>query len=566
MFELISNDHIEPEPVIVAVGIGTVGCKILSRSLSRSVDTVKGIFIHSNKNFLANLGVEKANTMLLSSDKATSRINTPRDAFLAIKDREAELEKLLNNSDIVFVVAGLGGATGSGCSPYIAEYVRRQDALCLGMFSLPFEFEGRGKKGAALKAYSELINNTDSLLLIENEVFLNSESQSKVKPLYSNLFHESNIYFFALITGLSSLVTRSGLLNVSYKDLRIVLKSMGPCAVGFGSSNRGNRATDSVLQAINAAEYNGVDISSAKGCLVSITTGPDFSIDEFKEFANAVKEVFSENIIVVVGTVINMEMIDQIEVTLILSGLKGPFIDMSAAKEGFFTEVVRTIVFEPHQASSGIAILSYFGEVIKQKHADIQASVSIEQTESSVVLIIETPNGEVEKIEKTLKEYGEVILGKKTPAEFLPNKIDAQRLEFKLEMTSMELRQNEKLLLIYQDQNSEYKGRLDSLEQQVHNLQKALSSGLTSSNRNLKSIISKHEQIPSNLLKLLEAHNKSELSQDTIENIELKIRKLYAEDRAGFFSLSDLIKNGVYGVAGNGMYNFLINLVQTLPK
>jgi cell division GTPase FtsZ len=575
MFKLI-EEHIE-EAVIVAVGVGTVGCKILSKSISKNNDGVIGIFIHSNEQFLVNLGIEKANTIVLTSGKATSRINTPRDALLAINKKASELEKLLKNSDIVFVVAGLGGATGSGCSPYIMEYAQQKDTLCIGMFSLPFEFEGRGKKGAALRAYSELIDKTDSLLLIENDMFLkrvlrNEEGtltgvrRGNINPVSSDLFYESNIYFSALITGLSSLVCRPGLINVDHKDLRAVLKSMGPCKLGYGIDSGINRAQGAILQAVSAAEDNGTDIASAKGCVINITAGPDFSIAEFEIIGNVMQEVMSKNTTIVLGTIIDLDMENDIEVTVTFSGLKGPILDMSAAEDGFFTEVVRTIEFESHQASSGIAILSYFGEVIKQKHTDIGASVRIEQTENSVVLIIETPNGEVEKIEKTLEEYGEVILGKKTPAEFLPNKIDAQRLEFKLEMTSMELRQNEKLLLIYQDQNSEYKGRLDSLEQQVHTLQKALSSGLTSSNKNLKSLISKHEQIPSSLLKLLEAHKKSELSQDTIENIELKIRKLYAEDRVGFFSLTNLIKNGLYGVAGNSMYNFLINLVQTLPK
>tara|TARA_Y100000296_G_scaffold85988_1_gene124252 strand:- start:1051 stop:2745 length:1695 start_codon:yes stop_codon:yes gene_type:complete len=564
MFELLEGNSEVTK--IVAVGVGTVGCKILSSSLNKVENEVKTIFIHSNEKFLSGLGVNDQNTILLSTSTDIPRINTPRDALLALTKRSSQLEEFLSNSDIVFVIAGLGGATGSGCSPFITQHIEKRDALCIGMFSLPFDFEGRGKRGAALSAYSKLKNSTDSLLVIKNDLFLNAARSTTERVIQSDLFHESNIYFSSLISGLSTLVTRPGLINIDYRDLRTVLKSMGPCTVGFGSCSGTDRATKAALQAIKAAEYSGINIKSAKGGVVNITAGPDFAIDEFEAVGNAVKEILGENAIVVVGTVIDMELTDTIEVTFALSGLQELVVDMSAAEDGFFAEVVRNIEFEPHQASSGLSILSYFGEVIKQKHEDVESKVRIEQTDNSVSLIIEAPNGEVEKIEKTLEEYGQVILGNKTPSQFLPNEIDAKKLELKLEMTSFELRQSEKILFLYKNQNEEYKERLNSLEKQMFELQSVLSKGLASSNQNLELLISKHEQIPSNLLSLLESNKDSELSKDTEQLIELHVRKLYGEKRSGFISLEDLVRNGVYGVAGNSLYNFLSSLINSFPK
>ena len=533
MFEAVNEYGNEAK--IVVIGVGTVGCKILSNSLAKLDASVNTIFIHSNEQFLSGLGTCEDDAFLLKTNKRVTKVNTPRDAFLALKTCSSDLERKLSNADVVFVLAGLGGATGSGCSPYICKLIQEQDTLCIGMFSLPFSFEGRGKKGSALLAYSELKKHTDSLLMIENEKFLNRAKSNL------DLFHESNVYFSSLISGLSNLVIKPGLINIDLQDLRIVLKNMGPCTVGFGSSEGENRALKAVSQAIDALENSGAKIHSAKGCVVNITAGQDFSISQFEDVGNKLKEVLNEDATVVLGSVIDFDMADYIEVTVTLSGLKGLVVDMEAAEDGFFTEVIRNIEFESHQASSGISILSYFGEIIKQKHSDVDARVRIEQTSNSVVLIIETPDGEVEKIEQTLDEYGQVIRGAKTPAQFLPNELDAQRLELKLEMASMELRQNEKLLQLYESQNKEYKGRLDSMEKQLFILQNSLSDGLSSSNQNLELLISRQEQIPSSLIRLLELNKNSQLTEETTELIEAQVRALYQENRSGFLGLSELV-------------------------
>lgn len=563
MFEAVNGYGNEVK--IVVIGVGTVGCKILSSSLAKLDASVDTIFIHSNEQFLSGLGICEDDALLLKANERVSKVNTPRDAYLALRNCSLDLEHKLSNADVVFVLAGLGGATGSGCSPYIAKLIKRQDSLCIGMFSLPFSFEGRGKKGSALLAYSELRKHTDSLLVIENEKFLNLGSSSS-KLSNSDLFRESNVYFSSLISGLSNLVIRPGLINIDLQDLRTVLKSMGPCSLGFGSSKGKNRAKSAVLQAIAAVENSGASISSAKGCVVSITAGPDFSITQFEDIGNEIQRVVGDDIIIVVGSIIDMDIDGCIEVTVILSGLKDLVVDTEATEDGFFTEVIRNIEFESHQASSGISILAYFGEIIKQKHTGVDARVRIEQTSDSVVLIIETPDGEVEKVEKTLEEYGQVILGKKTPAQFLPNELDAQRLELKLEMASMELRQNEKLLQLYESQNNEYKGRIDSMEVQLFSLQNALSNGLTSSNKNLELFIDRQEQIPSGLIQLLELNKNKQLTKETTELIESQVRNLYQENHKGFLGLTDLVRNGVYGVVGNSLYNYLIVLINTFPK
>lgn len=565
MFEQLES--FETETQIIAIGVGTVGCKILSTALSENDDSVKTVFIHSSEQFLSDLGVNKVDTIPLSKKKENFRINTPYDALTAIKNKQNKLEDLLALSDIVFVVSGLGGATGSGCSPFIVEVAQKSGALCIGMFSLPFEFEGRGKRGAALKAYAELTKETDSLLLIENEKLLNSNELFRAESTSSDLFQNSNTYFSSLINGLSSLVTRPGLINVDCQDLKSLLKRMGPCMVGHGVCYGKNKAKEAVSKAFDSITFMGLNIRSAKGCVVNITLGMDSSIDEFDEIGKAVQEALNDHATIIVGTVIDTTMVDKIEVICTLSGLNNLIMDTNAVDESFFTEIVRTIEFEPHQASSGIAILSYFGEVIKQKHTDIEAKVRIEQTHNSVVLVIETPTGQVEKIEKTLNEYGEVILGKKRSSEFLTNDVDAHKLEFKLEMTSLELKQNEKLLGIYKNQNDEYKERLNTLEVQVSTLHNALAKGLSNSNENLQKLISSHEKIPDSLLNLLKSKEAEIVLNEEVKNhIKSEVIKLHSNDKQAFLSFNDLVKNGVYGVTSNSLYNFLITIIQSLPK
>ena len=133
-------------------------------------------------------------------------------------------------------------------------------------------------------------------------------------------------------------------------------------------------------------------------------------------------------------------------------------------------------------------------------------------------------------------------------------------------MASMELRQNEKLLQLYESQNKEYKGRLDSMEKQLFILQNSLSDGLSSSNQNLELFISRQEQIPSSLIQLLELNKDDQLTEETTKLIEAQVSALYQENRKGFLGLSELVKNGVYGVVGNSLYNYLIVLINTFPK
>jgi len=559
-------DGTSAEAGIVAIGIGTVGCKILSNSLPKLASEIKTIFIHSNEHFLINLGAVEEHSILLSKSNNTQRINTPNDASLALKNSSTKLDKLLADSEIVFVLAGLGGATGSGCAPYVTQQIQELGSLCIGMFSLPFGFEGRGKKGAALSAYSKLRTTVDSLLVIKNDNFLNAEPSATSS--HSDLFNQSNLYFSSLIYGLSDLMIRPGLINIDQRDLRPIIKSMGSCTVGFGSSSGKNRAYKATIEAIEAATKSGVDIRNGKGAVLNITAGPDFVIREFKEVNKLVSTLLGEQATVVVGTVIDTEMekTDFIEVTFVIFGLEETIVDMSAAEDGFFAELVRNIEFEPHQASSGIAILSYFGEVIKTKHSDIESRVRIEQTNNSVCMVIETSNGDVEKIEKTLEEYGQVIVGNKTPSEFLSDELEAQKLSFKLELAQVELRQANKILEFSENQNSEYKERLKTLELQVFNLQDKIAQGLASSNNNLELVLSKQEQIPSNLIALLDSYKGTELSKDTKELIESHINELYLKDRPAFINLTDLVKNGIYGVTGNGLYHFLSTLVNTFPK
>lgn len=563
MFELMEIED-KPNIKVRAFGVGTVGCRLLSNAKFEIDESIELVYIHAESDFLESLDSQENFKIILRND--CNRVNNLSDANRAIEQKQSELTRLIDEADLIFVVAGLGGATGSGCSPYIAKLAKQLGTLCVGMFSLPFGFEGRGKKGVALKAYAELVKVTDSLLLIENDLFLDSFKNNKDGKLQSNLFEDSNKYFYSLIAGTSGALFKPSLLKIQYEDVRAVLESMGPCAVGAGVSSGENRAQQAAQSAIINSEKNGADTSTAKGILAVITCGPDFAIDEFESVGNAIKAILNEQVTVVMGTIIDLEMSDELEVFITLSGLKELPIDSDVNGYEFYAEVVRKIEFAPHQASAGLSILSYFGEIIKQKHSDVNANFKIEQLSNSVVLTIETVNGHIEKLEKTLDEYGDVIIGAKSPSQFLQNELNVQKLELKLETAALEIRQNERLLLMYQEQNSDYKLRLDRVEEQLYRLQKSLSDGLSSTNKSMASLIAKQEQLPNGLIETINEFKHRELPDEVSDLIERKVKELYQNDRSGFLSFSALVKNGVYGVVGNSMYSFLIQLINTVPK
>lgn len=554
MFELV-NDSEENELLVAVVGIGSVGCKIIHDMERQTgldiVGEVNKLFVHTSKELLANY----------TSSPSEQLFITEHIHFL-----EQQIEDWILGKDIVFLVAGLGGGTGSHVPQHIARISKKLGVLCIGLFSFPFEFEGREKKLKSQQAYLDLIQYTDSVICIENDNFLDYSLKNQLLTERQGLFYESNLHFNAVISGLINLVNGPGLINVDFSDLTLLLKNMGTSAVGFSSQSGEQRAQNAVTKMLELLRMQHYEIEKAKGCIVNITSGLDINIEEFEAVGNAMKPFVADDATIVIGACIVPEMNGDMTTTLIVTGLPKLPINADVKNNDFdIVKLSKSIIFEPHQSSAGLSILSYFNEFLNQNYSGIEARVSIEQHGNVVSLIVETVSGEIEKVEKSLHEFGLVVVGDKQASEILDSKIDIERLNMKLEMAAMELKHNEKIICLYQSENDNYKGRINSLEDKMGVLQKTICESLSYSQRELSSSFSAYRALPDSLLNLLENSKERELTELTKKQIKEEVY-LHITDSNKAITLRELADNAIYGVAGNSLYSFILSILATLPK
>jgi cell division protein FtsZ len=234
----------------------------------------------------------------------------------AMEDRE-RIQEVLDGADMIFITAGMGGGTGTGAAPVVAQVAREMGILTVAVVTKPFPFEGKKRMDVAHDGIEELKSFVDSLITIPNEKLL---SLGKGVSLL-DAFSEANNVLLGAVQGIAELITRPGLINVDFADVRTVMSEMGMAMMGSGKASGEERARTAAEAAIASPLLEDVNLSGARGILVNVTAGLDMSIGEFEEVGNAVKEFASENATVVVGTVIDPEMSGELRVTVVATGL-----------------------------------------------------------------------------------------------------------------------------------------------------------------------------------------------------------------------------------------------------
>jgi cell division protein FtsZ len=238
-----------------------------------------------------------------------------RAAAMEDRDRIAEA---LRGADMVFITAGMGGGTGTGGAPVVAEIAREMGILTVAVVTRPFPFEGKRRLQIAKDGILELQQHVDSLITIPNEKLL--EVLGKNTSLL-DAFKEANDVLLGAVQGIADLIIRPGMINVDFADVRTVMSEMGMAMMGTGSSKGENRAREAAERAINSPLLDDIDLAGARGILVNITAGLDLSLGEFSEVGDTIEEFASEEATVVVGTVIDPDMKDELRVTVVATGL-----------------------------------------------------------------------------------------------------------------------------------------------------------------------------------------------------------------------------------------------------
>lgn len=316
MFELMDN-HSE-EAVIKVIGVGGGGGNAIEHMVSQSIEGVEFIAVNTDAQVLRS---SHANVTLQIGSGVTKGLgaganpNIGRQA--AEEDRET-IRQCLEGADMVFITAGMGGGTGTGAAPEVAKIAKELGILTVAVVTKPFPFEGRKRIEFAEQGIEELSKYVDSLITIPNEKLL--KVMGRGTPLLQ-AFSAANDVLRGAVQGIAELITRPGLINVDFADVKTVMSEMGTAMMGSGSARGEDRAEEASEAAIACPLLEDIDLSGARGILVNITAGPDFAIDEFETVGNAVKAFASENATVVVGTVIDMEMADELRVTVVATGI-----------------------------------------------------------------------------------------------------------------------------------------------------------------------------------------------------------------------------------------------------
>lgn len=318
MFELTQSQ--ENSAVIKVVGVGGGGGNALEHMVAENIDGVEFICANTDAQALKN---SNAKIHLKLGDELTKGLGAgadPRIGRQAAEEDRDRIREVLAGADMVFITAGMGGGTGTGAAPVFAEVAKELNILTVAVVTKPFSFEGKQRALAADEGVRRLAEHVDSLITIPNNKLL-SVLGKNISLL--NAFKAANNVLLGAVKGISDLITRPGLINVDFADVRTVMSEMGMAMMGTGCATGEQRARQAAEAAIASPLLEDVNFSGAKGILVNITAGLNMSIGEFEEVGDVVKEFISDDATVVVGTVIDPDMTDEMRVTVIVTGLGG---------------------------------------------------------------------------------------------------------------------------------------------------------------------------------------------------------------------------------------------------
>jgi cell division protein FtsZ len=235
----------------------------------------------------------------------------------ALEDRERIVE-ILTGADMVFITAGMGGGTGTGAAPVVAQLAKEMGVLTVAVVTKPFPFEGRRRMQVALKGIEELSHHVDSLITIPNEKLLTVLGR---EVNFLNAFRAANDVLLGAVQGIADLITRPGLINVDFADVRTVMSEMGMAMMGTGIGRGDDRALAAAEAAVSNPLLDDINLAGACGILVNITAGASFTMREFEEIGRTIEEFASEDATVVIGTVLDHEIQDDVRVTVVATGL-----------------------------------------------------------------------------------------------------------------------------------------------------------------------------------------------------------------------------------------------------
>ena len=315
-FELV--EQAAPNAVIKVVGVGGGGGNAVAHMVNSGVEGVEFITANTDAQAIKQCG---AKTQLQLGANVTKGLGAGANPEVgrqaALEDRRAII-KARDAPDTVFIPAGMGGGTGTGAAPVVAQVAKELGILTVAVITKPFPFEGRRLMQTALQGIEELAKHCDSLITVPNEKLITVLGRDATMI---SAFKAANDVLLGAVQGIADLITRPGIINVDFADVRTVMSEMGLAMMGSGIARGDDRAQAAAQSAVNNPLLDEVNLNGANGVLVNITAGPNFTMREFDEVGSTIEAFASEDATVVIGTVLDASMGDEVRVTVVATGL-----------------------------------------------------------------------------------------------------------------------------------------------------------------------------------------------------------------------------------------------------
>ncbi len=367
------------EAVIKVIGVGGGGGNAVEHMVKQQIEGVRFIAANTDAQALRN---SSADITVQLGTQITSGLGAGANPEVGRNSAEEDAETIRNSlegADMVFIAAGMGGGTGTGAAPVVAKIAKDLGILTVAVVTRPFDFEGKKRAAAAEQGINELSEIVDSLITIPNNKLLKVLGKGTT---LLDAFAKANDVLFGAVQGIAELITRSGLINVDFADVRTVMSAMGTAMMGTASASGPDRAQEAAEAAISSPLLEDVDLTGAKGILVNITAGMDIAIEEFEIVGNHVKALASENATVVVGAVIDPEMSDELRVTVVATGLGGDRRPQFGIVDNGFKKASGSDVTSSTNQTSSMYVPSFASQGNSSQETD--AAPTTEKQESSM--------------------------------------------------------------------------------------------------------------------------------------------------------------------------------------
>ncbi len=369
VFELWEDNSTPPKEVIKVVGVGGGGGNALNNIIRSEITDVDFIAVNTD---MAALDLSQAPCKFILGKNLTKGRGAgadPNRGYQAAEESREELNQLLGGADMVFITAGMGGGTGTGASPVIAEVAREQGALVVAVVTVPFTWEGKRKIRQALEGIENLRGKVDALIVIENDRLLQISDKATT---FSEAFRMADDVLRQAVIGVTGTVRQTAQINVDFADVCSVMQNAGTAIMGIGEAKGDGRMVSAARAAMNGPLMT-APVSGARGVLCFIEMGPDVGLYEFNEAADLIAAAAHEDANIIWGAKVNPEMDDGVRITLIATGFDDPVerAPQAQAPQGFMGFNRSSFSQSPHRRSSDSVTHLNPADVVSEQSGDI---------------------------------------------------------------------------------------------------------------------------------------------------------------------------------------------------